>query len=36
MSRQLDVANALTAAAAGADVTLNPRFVTKQRNHFVM
>ena len=36
MSRQLDIANALTAAATGDNVALNPRFVTRQRNHFVM
>ena len=36
MSRQLDMANALKAAATGANVGLNHRFMTKQRNHFVM
>ena len=36
MSRQLDMANALTAVATGANVALDPRFVTRQRNHFVM
>ena len=36
MSCQLDMANALTAAATSANVTLDPRFVTKQRNHFDM
>ena len=36
MSRQLEMVNALTAAATGANVALDPRFVTRQRNHFVM
>ena len=36
MSRQLDMAATLTAAATGANVALDPRFVTKSRNHFVM
>ena len=36
MSRQLEMVNALTAAATGANVALDPRFVTRQRNHFVV
>ena len=36
MSRQLDMANALTAAATGANVAIDSSFVIKQRNHFVM
>ena len=36
MSSQLDMANALTAAATGANAALDPNFVTKRRNHFIM
>ena len=35
MSRQLDMANALTAATTGANLTLDPCFVTKRRNNFI-
>ena len=30
------LANTLMVAATGANVALNPRFVTKRRNHFIM
>ena len=36
MPRQLDMANALMAAATGVNLGLDSRFVTKRRNHFVM